>query len=967
VTQTPNIATSPVASTISITTADDLFDQETVGREITGPWAAFAERLTVHARRASKDAGGDEALCYTLARFRDAPCTCRQAPVRRPDGSWTVGCPDYDHAPGRRYRGHRIARNVIAVTALGIDFDKDESNRPLTPDAVDRVLEAFVAKGIRAVIYTTHSHTAQRPSYRLCVALSREVPGHEWDRFLPVALAQVDIPAGCHADARHVWFFPSAPDGADVGGVALDGSPLDVDAILASASPVVGRVRVGAVHLPDEDDEPEWLATVSQEQRVTDMRAQLTRELGEVHPAHAGPDTDDRRVRNGLTWTIACTVSRVYGVRDPDDVLDAMLAIYNSKCVPPYDEDKVASIVRQAFAEGEKTWGDYYSPEQVAERAQQIADASDPAFVKLFADLVPKRPPVAPSGVFAAAPAASATDVQVLDAPVIPGPSVTEVELTLRNFARRRGHRFDDEVMDAEYLSRMYALGEELVGGKRTRRRCAEIFVTNEDVGRAAVAVVRRAPRDAAEQTLAAILSGHIQNGLVSDLQEFVREAREAAWQERRQRESENLTLDENEFRMDKGRPVSTAEHNIRVGLRKLGVTLYHNKLADQQEVDSGEGREYLEDHHLKTLHNRLERAHDFVPPKEKLFDTAEVIARENAYHPVLDYLDSLPVWDGVPRVETWLIDHAGVKDTPYVRAVSRLILVAAVRRVRRPGCKFDEMLILESDTQGFYKSTMVKALAVNEDWYSPKLYLDGDDRRWMEQTAGRWICEAGELSKMSKTQSNELKAQLSAEVDRTRKAYGRLPTTRPRQFVIIGTTNEREYLVDSTGNRRYWPVQVTRPIDIKAFRTIVSQLWAEAAQLEQLNADDDEYIRLDPSLYGAAAVEQEERRTKNPIEILLEERLSDKKGKIRLSDTWLLAELEMVNRKRPSLAESKEIDAAMTRLGWTKPERAIRFSNGESRAWIKGNEEECLTELSVDTQGKLQTRTPSRTSNRYT
>jgi len=965
VTPDPKIAASP-GDSIAITTADDLFDQETVGREVIGPWTAWAERLTTHARRPSKDVGlGDEALCFTLARFRDAPCTCRQAPTRRPDGTWTVGCPDYEHVAGRRHRGHRIARNVVAVTALGIDFDKDEANRSLTPGSAERVLEAFVARGLRAVIYTTHSHTDERPSYRLCVALSREVPGQDWDRFLQAALTHVGIPAGCHADARHVWFFPSAPDGAPVGAVALDGAPLDVDAILATAAPVVGRARVGSVHLPDEGAEPEWLAAIPQEQRVADMRAHLRRELGEVHPAHAGPDTDDRRVRNGLMWTVMCTVSRVYGVRDPDDVLDAVLEVYNPKCVPPYGEDRVADVVRRAFAEGEKTWGDYYSPEQVAERAQQIADASDPAFVKLFADLAPRAKPVATSGVFGGAPA-PVTATAVLDLPVVPGPTVTEVELALRNFARRRGHRFDDETMDAEYLSRMYALGEELVGGKRTRRRHAEIFTTNEDVGRAAVAVVRRAPRDAADQTLAVILSGHIQNGLVSDLQEFVREAREAAWQERRQREADAQPLDENEFRMDKGRPVSTAEHNIRVGLKKLGVSLHHNRLADQQEIDCGDGREFLEDHHLKTLHNRLERTHDFVPPKEKLFDTAEVIARENAYHPVLDYLDSLPTWDGVPRVETWLIDHAGVKDTPYVRAVSRLILVAAVRRVRRPGCKFDEMLILESDTQGFFKSSMVKALAVNEDWYSAKLYLDGDDRRWMEQTAGRWICEAGELSKMSKTQSNELKAQLSTEVDRTRKAYGRLPTTRPRQFVIIGTTNEREYLVDSTGNRRYWPVQVTRPIDIKTFRAIVSQLWAEAAQLEQEHADDDEYIRLDPSLYGAAAIEQEERRTKSPIEILLEERLSDRNGRIRVSDTWILADLEMTNRKRPSTTESKEIDTAMTRLGWHKPERAVRFTNGEARAWIKGDENECLAEICVDAQGKLQVRTPSRISNKY-
>ena len=40
----------------------------------------------------------------------------------------------------------------------------------------------------------------------------------------------------------------------------------------------------------------------------------------------------------------------------------------------------------------------------------------------------------------------------------------------------------------------------------------------------------------------------------------------------------------------------------------------------------------------------------------------------------------------------------------PYIRAVGRLMLIAAVRRVRRPGCKFDQMPIFEG-AQGINKS----------------------------------------------------------------------------------------------------------------------------------------------------------------------------------------------------------------------------------------------------------------------
>lgn len=66
----------------------------------------------------------------------------------------------------------------------------------------------------------------------------------------------------------------------------------------------------------------------------------------------------------------------------------------------------------------------------------------------------------------------------------------------------------------------------------------------------------------------------------------------------------------------------------------------------------------------------------------------------------MLDYLDSL-TWDGVERIDRWLIDYAGAEDTPYVRAVGRLMLLAAVRRVRHPGTKFDEMVVLELANSG--------------------------------------------------------------------------------------------------------------------------------------------------------------------------------------------------------------------------------------------------------------------------
>ena len=73
------------------------------------------------------------------------------------------------------------------------------------------------------------------------------------------------------------------------------------------------------------------------------------------------------------------------------------------------------------------------------------------------------------------------------------------------------------------------------------------------------------------------------------------------------------------------------------------------------------------------------------------------------AFIPVRDYLDGLQ-WDGKPRIDSWLIDYGGAEDTEYTRAVSALMLIAAVRRVRQPGCKFDEMVVIENEDTGHRK-----------------------------------------------------------------------------------------------------------------------------------------------------------------------------------------------------------------------------------------------------------------------
>ena len=179
----------------------------------------------------------------------------------------------------------------------------------------------------------------------------------------------------------------------------------------------------------------------------------------------------------------------------------------------------------------------------------------------------------------------------------------------------------------------------------------------------------------------------------------------------------------------------------------------------------------------------------------------------QNGFHPVLDYLDGLE-WDGVPRLDTWLSRYAGIAESELARACGKNMLIAAVRRVRHPGTKYDEMLVLEG-VEGLSKSTLLRLLAINEEWFTDSLPLNADDKTMIEVSGGKWIVEIAELQGISRLTTRGLK-QISRQVDRARLAYGRLPTEVRRQFVVFGTTNGDKYLASLTGNRRFLPFRVT-------------------------------------------------------------------------------------------------------------------------------------------------------------
>ena len=387
---------------------------------------------------------------------------------------------------------------------------------------------------------------------------------------------------------------------------------------------------------------------------------------------------------------------------------------------------------------------------------------------------------------------------------------------------------------------------------------------------------------------------------------------------------------------------VKDSQHNVRVALFKLDIAVSYDAFNRRLLVQSGNDQRLLDDAEMNRLRLLIDERFRFKVPKDFFWDVVENTARQNSFHPVRDYFDGL-TWDGQSRLDRWLTVYGGADDNPYTRAVAAKMLIAAVRRIRQPGCKFDEMPVFEGP-QGTNKSSALAVLAVQESWFNDDLPLGEDTKRVIESLSGRLIVEAAELTGMRKSDVEHIKAFLSRRVDSARMAYARTIMEAPRQCIIVGTTNSAHYLRDGSGNRRFWPVKITC-FDLAALADDRDQLWAEAAHREETG----ESIRLEPELWAYAQIEQQQRETTDPYYDELERQLGGKVGKIAASEIWDMLGLQIDRRTQPHAARLGE---AMKRLGFERVK--LRFRRGQQPEWgyVRGSPEERQEQLQLSRPG---------------
>ena len=318
---------------------------------------------------------------------------------------------------------------------------------------------------------------------------------------------------------------------------------------------------------------------------------------------------------------------------------------------------------------------------------------------------------------------------------------------------------------------------------------------------------------------------------------------------------------------------------------------------------------------------------------------------------PFVEWLESLPGWDGEARLDGWLTTvFATIPECPLTPWAGRFIFLGPIWRAFQPGTKLDETPVLIGP-QGCGKSTALR-LAFPPDrpeWFADGLHLAADPKPRAEALQGRVIVEAAEMAGSTRAELESLKSFLTRTDDGSiRLAYRRNPETMQRRCIIVGTTNDAHCLPnDPTGNRRFVPIHVAarseltqcaecdddrlvdggcaacgleQPLAVEALRRYLDehreQLWSEAVNLYRSGVE----AHLPDHLAEAqSAANEGARRRDDLLEDALAVWLRTAPRTFTLADAAIgcgLADPERVTRL--PMRESRRLGAALRAEGYS-------------------------------------------------
>lgn len=286
-------------------------------------------------------------------------------------------------------------------------------------------------------------------------------------------------------------------------------------------------------------------------------------------------------------------------------------------------------------------------------------------------------------------------------------------------------------------------------------------------------------------------------------------------------------------FERDKTGGIKPSLYNLGLALERDDICareIKYDIFLDEDMIRMpGKSWRSITDGDLAKLRRHLERRGFRPIGKEIMRDALNAHGDDFRFDSAIEWLENLEAWDGVPRIDSFLVQYFGTEDTPYATAVGRYLWSALAGRTLKPGVKADMAVILQGE-QGVIKSTAIAALAPCEDQFG-EICLGDKEADLARSMRGKTVIELGELRGFYSKEFEGIKAWIVRRFDEWIPKFKERRTKFYRRCVFIGTTNHIEFLIDETGNRRFLPISVLRAA-IDALRRDRNQLWAEARDL---------------------------------------------------------------------------------------------------------------------------------------
>ena len=299
---------------------------------------------------------------------------------------------------------------------------------------------------------------------------------------------------------------------------------------------------------------------------------------------------------------------------------------------------------------------------------------------------------------------------------------------------------------------------------------------------------------------------------------------------------------------------VDTATNTIFDRIRKYLAKKYQlrfNEIALEFEIktENGDWTEL----NLNSLYIELTQAGINIA-----FNKLEILMRSHlitVFNPFQNYFQNLEKWDGENHIQR-LTSFVKTTDTePFQIHFEKWLTRSVVCALKR-GYINKQCFVFYNTKQNSGKTSFLRFLIPPslEKYYTEDIGVDKDG---LIALCKNFIINIDELSVMSKTDVNILKAFISKNTVNARLPYDRKSSLMYRTSSFCGSTNRSDFLTDETGSVR-WIIFEVLEIDFGYSKEInINQVWAQAYH----NAFERK--NYNPELTAEDLIENEKRNEK--------------------------------------------------------------------------------------------------------